>query len=104
MDRGDSLVSAASVFWGDYVDPHSIANSLITSDNPERQINMKHALESLSNEAKATITAVLNAPDEFFLKNGRIRTSFLDQTIRRIAGYKEIKTVKQEIRKLLQNF
>lgn len=104
MDRGDSLVSAATVFWGDYVDPHSIANSLITSDNPERQTITKNMLDSLSKEAKDTIAAVLNAPDEFFLKNGRIRSSFLDQTIRRIAGYKAIKTVKQEIRKLLQNF
>lgn len=103
MDRGDSLVSAASVFWGEYVDPYSIANSLISGDNPERQTIVKDSLNRLSVEAKQTIAVVLNAPDEFFMKNGKIRTSFLDMTIRRIAGYKAIKTVKQEIRKLIGN-
>lgn len=101
----DDLVSAANIFFGDFVSiDEEINNFLVEETTPESIFIAKNLFQSLSNEAKDIVKEIIDAPDNFYLANGSFRKMKLSQILKKKYNNKKIFKIKQELSEFCQSF
>jgi hypothetical protein len=97
-----SIESAACVVFGEWVPIDTV--EIAEPDTPETLLFEKEKFKELSEEGKALINIILNAPEDLFLVNGRVR----EQVLRRYCRHKKnwsaskVDATKKEIGSFLQ--
>jgi len=99
----ESICDAANIYFGTFI-PIEKTDCMI-EENPESIFRAKTIFDPLSKEAKQVVNIILNAPEECFFRDGRIRKHWLRKEIKENLklSHKVIREVEKEIIQLLRN-
>jgi hypothetical protein len=99
----ESICDAANIYFGTFI-PIEKADCT-GEDNPESILLAKTMFDSVSKETKYVINMILDAPDECFFKDGRVRKHWLRKEIKDNLklSHKVMKEIEKEIIQLLKN-
>jgi hypothetical protein len=101
----ETIEAAADIYFGEFISisPENInPERFVTTNNPETILINKNRFQHLSKEAKNVIAVILNAPDEMFFADGRIRKAKLYLILRKLQlSWKVIFSVETELKSFL---
>ena len=103
----EDIEAAATVYFGEYLSLSETKNQdkagFVTEDTPESILISKTMFQVLSKEAKEVILIILDAPEEMFFVDGRVKHLRFRQVIRDNLqlSWKVIASVEKELKTFL---